>query len=399
MADLVTVVGDFGHADDQPAEGRIWFAPYLDAVHVDPDPMLVTRARVETTLDADGAFTVQLIGSHDPAWQTTEPVPYLVCWQVSGSYAQKITVIPPGPGPHDLWQLVDVADPPTIVPTPTPGPEGPQGPQGDTGPEGPQGPQGVQGLQGEVSVASTTTGAPGTSAAVVDTNPSPGVAALAFTIPRGDVGPTGPAIGGLLTTKGDLAARDATAAVRLPVGTLKGMTLQVDDAAAAGIAWTAPWPTVTLWADLPTPASVPLGVRYQVTSGLGLLVAVRTPGGTGWVVDPVSDTGDRPLTAFINGWTSPQARLRRRSNDVYLDFYNLNGTAGAPAYVLPAGWRFKTPGDGIVLASATAVATPVAGALAISPTGLEPYGSAKGYAGAVLAFQWPTADAWPTTAP
>lgn len=122
MADLVTVVGDFGMADDRPAEGRVRFAPYLDAVLAAPDPMLVTRARVEAELDAQGAFSVELIGSHDPGWQTTGPVPYLVRWTVSGSYAERIVVLPGGPGPHDLFTLVDLAEPPTIVPTPIPGP-------------------------------------------------------------------------------------------------------------------------------------------------------------------------------------------------------------------------------------------------------------------------------------
>lgn len=45
-----------------------------------------------------------------------------------------------------------------------------------------------------ISVASTTTGAPGTSAAVSPATDGNGDIALSFTIPRGDVGPTGPAV-------------------------------------------------------------------------------------------------------------------------------------------------------------------------------------------------------------
>ena len=93
--------------------------------------------------------------------------------------------------------------------------------KGDTGPEGPQGPQGVQGPQGQkgdkgdtgdtgpaatVAVGTTTTGNPGTNAAVTNSGSS-SAATLNFTIPSGqqglkgdkgdkgdtgDVGPQGP---------------------------------------------------------------------------------------------------------------------------------------------------------------------------------------------------------------
>lgn len=85
---------------------------------------------------------------------------------------------------------------------------GEQGPQGATGPQGPQGSQGPIGLTGAtgatgpkgdtgdtgaaatISVGSTTTGAPGTSASVVNAGSS-SAAIFNFTIPRGDVGATG----------------------------------------------------------------------------------------------------------------------------------------------------------------------------------------------------------------
>jgi len=72
-------------------------------------------------------------------------------------------------------------------------------PRGDVGAQGTQGVQGVKGDQGNVgatgppnvlTVQSTTTGAPGTNANVVVSGTSP-AQALAFTIPRGDVGATG----------------------------------------------------------------------------------------------------------------------------------------------------------------------------------------------------------------
>ncbi len=61
---------------------------------------------------------------------------------------------------------------------------------GDTGPAGPTGPTGATGYSPVVSVASTTTGAAGTSASVVDTDAGPDVS-LAFTIPKGADGTGG----------------------------------------------------------------------------------------------------------------------------------------------------------------------------------------------------------------
>jgi hypothetical protein len=63
-----------------------------------------------------------------------------------------------------------------------------------TGPQGPEGPQGDPGTPGSaatIAVGTTTTGAPGTNAAVVNSGTS-SAAVFDFTIPRGDVGPQGP---------------------------------------------------------------------------------------------------------------------------------------------------------------------------------------------------------------
>ena len=68
-------------------------------------------------------------------------------------------------------------------------------PRGDVGAQGTQGIQGPTGLPGPanvLTVSSTTTGAPGTNASVGISGTSP-AQSLAFTIPRGDVGPQGPA--------------------------------------------------------------------------------------------------------------------------------------------------------------------------------------------------------------
>lgn len=66
------------------------------------------------------------------------------------------------------------------------GETGPQGPQGETGPTGPQGPAGQDGM-GTVTVGTTTTGAAGTQASVVNSG-TPQNAILDFTIPQGAQG-------------------------------------------------------------------------------------------------------------------------------------------------------------------------------------------------------------------
>lgn len=171
---------------------------------------------------------------------------------------------------------------------------------------------GPQGPQGEVGFLPALTGAPGTDVVLEDLDPSPHRALIQLTIPEGQPGAPGAPIGGILTTRGDLVARDATTAVRVPVGA-PNEVLTADPAAAAGVKWAAPaaaasgWPQVALWADLPTYTTVPLGTRYHVTSGLGVLYALRGP--TGWVVDENSDTGWWPLT-LSNGWTQLGATYR-----------------------------------------------------------------------------------------
>ena len=85
-------------------------------------------------------------------------------------------------------------------PTGPVGPTGPQGEKGDTGatgPTGPTGPKGDKGDQGDpgtaatVDAGTTTTGAPGSSASVVNSGTT-SAAVFDFTIPRGDTGATGP---------------------------------------------------------------------------------------------------------------------------------------------------------------------------------------------------------------
>jgi hypothetical protein len=71
------------------------------------------------------------------------------------------------------------------------GPEGPIGPEGPMGPVGPMGPQGESGPAGTVDVGTTTTGAAGSNASVVNVG-TPANAILNFTVPAGATGPQGP---------------------------------------------------------------------------------------------------------------------------------------------------------------------------------------------------------------
>lgn len=111
-----------------------------------------------------------------------------------------------------------------------PGATGPQGPAGATGPQGPTGPAGSAGAAATIAVGSTTTGAPGSSAAVVNAGTS-SAAVLDFTIPRGDTGATGAQ--GPQGTTGATGATGPTG----PAGPVAGSTTQVifnDAGAAAG---------------------------------------------------------------------------------------------------------------------------------------------------------------------
>lgn len=66
--------------------------------------------------------------------------------------------------------------------------------------KGAKGDTGATGAAGTVTVGTVTTGAPGSSVVVTDTNPSPNDATLNFTIPRGDAGQAATVQVGTVTT-------------------------------------------------------------------------------------------------------------------------------------------------------------------------------------------------------
>jgi hypothetical protein len=71
------------------------------------------------------------------------------------------------------------------------GPQGIIGPQGPTGPPGNTGPQGISGVAATADAGTTTTGAPGTNASVINAG-STNAAVFNFTIPAGVQGVQGP---------------------------------------------------------------------------------------------------------------------------------------------------------------------------------------------------------------
>lgn len=93
-------------------------------------------------------------------------------------------------------------------------------------PTGATGATGPSGAAATIAVGSVTTGSAGSSATVSNAGSS-SAATFNFGIPQGAVGaqgptgatgPAGPAIGNLLTTRGDIVIRNATEAVRLGIG-------------------------------------------------------------------------------------------------------------------------------------------------------------------------------------
>lgn len=155
---------------------------------------------------------------------------------------------------------------------------------------------------------------------------------------------------------------------------------------------------VTLWADLPTYTTVPLGTRIHVTSGLGVLYALRGP--TGWVVDPASDTGARSVTVTAP-WTGPMV-LRRRGSDVLMQVNVIGSPSLSNPYTLPDGWgtevNINAPFGSLFRESDQTGAMfwfTSYGAQAV-------YQAAPGW-DVTCRFsasnQWTTASDWPTTAP
>lgn len=374
VTDLWTTAGE----PPAPDTGTITLQPAAAAANLTGDPRSITLAPITCELDAAGRTELDVIDSYDPGWAIAElPMPYRVIQQL-GSGVRVWTAILTGDETH-LRDLQPLPGPFNVLPVPLPGHDGHSpvitilptitgepGTPADAVDHNPGPdvdlefvvPSGHDGHSPVVTILPPITGAPGEPGDAVDTNPGPDVDLL-LTIPEGMPGAAGPAIDGLLTAKGDLAAHDGTAAVRVPVGADKTV-LTADAASPAGVKWAdAGWPQVALWADLPVWSSVPLGSKIHVTAGLGLCVAVRGP--MGWVVAPESDTQAVAVAvppATLAAWPGTTAEIRRTGNNVTLVVHGptptvADGTMMLFTPVLAIGWRFPVSWKYVVLATGT----------------------------------------------
>ena len=135
-----------------------------------------------------------------------------------------------------------------VGPTGPTGPPGATGSTGNTGPTGPTGPQGNPGNAATIAAGTTTTGAPGTNAAVTNVGNSSS-AIFNFTIPAGATGsqgntgatgPTGPQGSSAFTTVSSFTVPNVGATVQVTVGDASwmavGQMLYVGTAGGASLA-------------------------------------------------------------------------------------------------------------------------------------------------------------------
>lgn len=185
------------------------------------------------------------------------------------------------------------------------------GPKGEKGDTGPTGPQGVQGEKGD----------------------------------KGDTGATGPAIGALLTTKGDLAVHNGTAVTREPVGP-NGAALMADSSQAKGLRWGSlgnllTGNVATATSDLGTQSGITVGAAAgessteQTWNGLARSLKItRNATNPSVYTQASTGTGATPILpgATITHFAAvfnPQAAAQT----VYLTrtFYDAAGTSLGPA--------------------------------------------------------------------
>jgi hypothetical protein len=250
MPTLVSVYGGpFTDAATTPLTGTIIFRPTAAARL---DVGIVTAATVTATLDGDATFTVQVVDSDDPDWAVDCPVHYRIEMRINGLW-DTFTAYIPGPGPHNIADLIHLDNPPHISSVATPGPTGPTGPIGPggagsvgptgatgvgwTGPTGATGPRGSTGSTGATGAGATgaqgstgPAGPPGpTGPAGGGSTGSGGTGATGATGPAGPTGPTGSA--GSAGTPGGLGPTGATGA---PGASVTGSTGATGPAGSAG---------------------------------------------------------------------------------------------------------------------------------------------------------------------
>lgn len=367
MASHGTITGKFVGTDGTtPAAGSVIFSPapqwILDAV----ETRTIVPAQVVITLDGTGSLSTSLLATDDT---TLNPSGWT--WNatilITGATPRSFSFSLPGGSTQDLTTL-----------SPVNGSLGSAVVKGDTGATGAAGPQGAQGVQG-------ATGATG---------------------PTGSTGATGAAIGGILTTTGDLAVFGGGTVVRQGVGA-NGAVLVADSGQTNGMRWTT---GVKQFEGTGSPEGVVtagVGSRYTdtaATNGAVLWVKFSGAGNTGWRT-VVADTGRRDLgSVLVNGWTAG-IQIRRLNGTVSVLITAPVGTAATSdtMYVLPSGFRstgLTNISTRYPLVVNNALDTSRSFASDVSTFGLRFLGAAyTGVNGGVVTATWLTDDPWPTTLP
>lgn len=120
---LVTVTGTYVDAAGSPCSGTVAFRPVVPAGN-SSTARIVYDLYVDTTLDANGALSVELVASDDPDWALDSPLQYYVLENITGRQQRGYMIQVEGPGPVDLAASQPIT---TVTPhvTTVQGPPGP----------------------------------------------------------------------------------------------------------------------------------------------------------------------------------------------------------------------------------------------------------------------------------
>lgn len=72
---MSTVTATYTNAAGDPAQGEVYLSPAVRSAHGDT---IITEQRVWQALDVNGAVSIDVLASDDPAWKTEGEVAYLV---------------------------------------------------------------------------------------------------------------------------------------------------------------------------------------------------------------------------------------------------------------------------------------------------------------------------------
>ena len=140
------------------------------------------------------------------------------------------------------------------------------------------------------------------------------------------------------------------------------------------------------------PVGGSMAMRWDETVGRRLF-ATRD-GGTEQMI--YGDTGWRDLADTATGGVPGSFMARRSGERVAIRVYNVPTGCALP---MPAGFRPRTPGQGVVYPVGVINAAAPAVFAWSGGVSFQPYGDAAGYLGGYLEWDYATDDAWPTSLP